>query len=233
MSSEKSVYTFSFDELKDIFNAHLTTQAQISNYPIGFLSFRTKLILWIITICQKYHFRLETLYRTVSIFDRYISSRKVINFADIQQYKLIIIACLSISTKLNEVNANYIKFFTNNLLNSNEGHKNYSSKDVYLTEMEILPSINYQINSSNVCQFNSIFRKICLAHIRSNKVKQSFSNLNNRLLKEFILSEQSISLSPVNGAIVVINATLKEFNENEIDMISTVMDIENLNYFPQ
>ena len=98
------------------------------------------------------------------------------------------------------------------------------------TEMEILPSINYQVNSSNICQFNSIFRKICLAHIRSSKVKQSFSNVNSRLLKEFVLSGKSIGLSPVNGAIVVINATLKEFNENDMDMISAVMDIQNLNY---
>ena len=153
----------------------------------------------------------------------------MLNFADIPQYKLITIACLSISTKINEVNANYIKFFTTVLLNSTPEHT-YSAKDVYLTEMEILPSINYQVNSSNICQFNSIFRKICLAHIRSSKVKQSFSNVNSRLLKEFVLSGKSIGLSPVNGAIVVINATLKEFNENDMDMISAVMDIQNLNY---
>ena len=229
MSSETSIHFFTFDELKDIFRAHLTTQDQISNYPIEFLPLRSRLIFWIITICQKFHFKVETLYLTISIFDRYISSRKVLNFADIPQYKLITIACLSISTKINEVNANYIKFFTTVLLNSTPEHT-YSAKDVYLTEMEILPSINYQVNSSNICQFNSIFRKICLAHIRSSKVKQSFSNVNSRLLKEFVLSGKSIGLSPVNGAIVVINATLKEFNENDMDMISAVMDIQNLNY---
>ena len=229
MSSDTSVHSFTFEELKDIFRAHLTTQDQLSSYPINFLPLRSKLIFWIITICQKFHFKVETLYRTISIFERYISSRKILDFADISQCKLITIACLSISTKINEVNANYIKFFTTVLLNSTPEHT-YSAKDVYLTEMEILPSINYQVNSSNICQFNSIFRKICLAHIRSSKVKQSFSNVNSRLLKEFVLSGKSIGLSPVNGAIVVINATLKEFNENDMDMISAVMDIQNLNY---
>ena len=53
------------------------------------------------------------------------------------------------------------EFFTKNILNV-KTNKLYKSSDIYMEEMEILSSINYCINSSTICQFNSIFTKICL-----------------------------------------------------------------------
>lgn len=144
-------------ELKD----HLSNQEDLKEYPKTFIPLRTQLLNWIINICQRLHFKRETLYRTISLFDQFISATGSKATQDISHYKLVIIACLSISTKINEVNANYNKFFTKNILNV-KTNKLYKSSDIYMEEMEILSSINYCINSSTICQFNSIFTKICL-----------------------------------------------------------------------
>ena len=111
-------------ELKDIFIAHLSNQEDLKEYPKTFIPLRTQLLNWIINICQRLHFKRETLYRTISLFDQFISATGSKATQDISHYKLVIIACLSISTKIS--------------------------------------SINYCINSSTICQFNSIFTKICL-----------------------------------------------------------------------
>ena len=143
-------------ELKDIFIAHLSNQEDLKEYPKTFIPLRTQLLNWIINICQRLHFKRETLYRTISLFDQLISATGSKATQDISHYKLVIIACLSISTKINED-----KFFTKNILNV-KTNKLYKSSDIYMEEMEILSSINYCINSSTICQFNSIFTKICL-----------------------------------------------------------------------
>ena len=144
-------------ELKD----HLSNQEDLKEYPKTLIPLRTQLLNWIINICQRLHFKRETLYRTISLFDQFISATGSKATQDISHYKLVIIACLSISTKINEVNANYNKFFTKNILNV-KTNKLYKSSDIYMEEMEILSSINYCINSSTICQFNSIFTIICL-----------------------------------------------------------------------
>lgn len=214
-------------ELKDIFLAHLSNQEYLKEYPINFLPLRTKLLNWIMGICQRLHFKRETLYRTISLFDQFIAVTKN-KKQDISYYELVIIACLSISTKINEVNANYIKFFTKNILNV-KTNKQYKSSDVYMEEMEILSSINYCINSSTICQFNSIFTKICLSHCINVKSKQLFSTLNDKILREYIISSNSLLVSPVNGAILVMNATLNYFKDNEVNKIAIIASLSNLN----
>lgn len=97
-------------ELKDIFIANLSNQEDLKEYPKTFIPLRTQLLNWIINICQRPHFKRETLYRTISLFDQFISATGSKATQDISHYKLVIIACLSISTKINEVNANYNKF---------------------------------------------------------------------------------------------------------------------------
>lgn len=214
-------------ELKDIFIAHLSNQEDLKEYPKNFIPLRTQLLNWVINICQRLHFKQETLYRTISLFDQFISATGSKATQDISHYKLVIIACLSISTKINEVNANYIKFFTKNILNV-KTNKLYKSSDIYTEEMEILSSINYCINSSTICQFNSIFTKICLSHFINGKSKQLFSTLNDKLLREYVVSSNSLVVSPVNGAILVMNATLNYFKDNEVNKIAVIASLSNL-----
>ena len=228
MSSHESNRNKAIAYLKDIFIAHLSHQDELYNYPRFFLSIRSELVKWIIKICQKLRFKKETLYRTISIFDRYVSSSKESSTSnDMSKCKLIIITCLSIATKVNEVNANYLKFFTKNILNFHSNIQ-YTSSDVYMKECEILSKINYCINSSNICQFNSIFEKICLMFFKNNRSKQKFISINDSMLKEYISSPQSIEISPVNGAMKIVNMALNSFKENDVGKAEVIAAIENL-----
>ena len=227
MTSHESNRNKAIAYLKDIFIAHLTHQDELNNYPRFFLSIRGELVKWIIKICQKLRFKKETLYRTISIFDRYISSSQESSSNDMSKYKLIIITCLSIATKVNEVNANYLKFFTKNILNFHSNIQ-YTSSDVYMKECEILSKLNYCITSPTICQLTSFCDTLRLAFFTNNTTRLEFISINDAMLIEYISTPQSIEVSPVNGAMKIVNMALNSFKENDVGKAEVIAAIENL-----
>lgn len=229
MSIELDYASKNFDEIKDIFNAHLSKQFVIKKYPISFLKIRSKLVDWIIKVCEKFYFKKETLFRTISLFDMYVSLASQKENETIYKSRLSIVSCLSLATKLNEINSNYTKFFTNTLLNQKGTTELYTNFDIAQKEMEILQTINYCLNSTNVYHFNNIFVILCLKYIRTEKIKEKFLLKNEHILKEYLQSEQCVLQSPINCAILVINATLKQFNKEEINIEEIIRTITSLN----
>ena len=82
---------------------------------------RNNMVKWIVFLCDTLKFNLQTLFRSVIIFDIFISRSKICKLEneELTQEKLnlITIACLSLATKLEEVNCNFVSFFTEKVLN--------------------------------------------------------------------------------------------------------------------
>lgn len=83
-----------------------------SEYIISIDGARANMVNWLSFLCGKLNFSDQTLFRSVSIFDQYISKMTIDEASELdQQYlNLITIACLSLATKLEEINCNYISF---------------------------------------------------------------------------------------------------------------------------
>ena len=83
---------------------------------------RNNMVKWLVFLCDTLKFNLQTLFRSVIIFDIFISRSKICKLEneELTQEKLnlITIACLSLATKLEEVNCNYVSFFTEKVLNT-------------------------------------------------------------------------------------------------------------------
>ena len=76
------------------------------NYPISLSNIRPQIINWLIFLCENLNFSIQTLYRSVIIFEQYLS--KLNNFTLTQEkLNLIAIASLSLGTKIEEINCNY------------------------------------------------------------------------------------------------------------------------------
>lgn len=217
----------SIEELNDIFKAHYSNQHELSLFPSIFSNARNKLVQWVIQICQKLYLKPETMHRTICMFDAYISlNKKKWDVIDINELKFMLVACLSISTKLNELNANYIKFFTDQILNSKNSNikgKQYSYEDLSLTEMLLIRYIDYNTNAPNVYHFNSIFMRICLIEIDSSITKEALIRLNSKVLNSFLLTKYVVQLSAVNSAIMVLNETLTHFYHNKNNSTSQLI----------
>jgi hypothetical protein len=113
---------------------------------------------WLSFLCSKLNFSEQTLFRSVSIFDEYISNLTIDEASQIdQQYlNLITIACLSLATKLEEINCNYISFLNDKVLNS-PNSKIFTNNDLTNMEFQILKELQYNTMLSTPLDFIEIY----------------------------------------------------------------------------
>ena len=146
-------------ELSETFSLYLTKQQLIQSYPEELIPVRTQIVDWLIFLCHNLSFKTETLFRAISIFDLYISRQNSsISFYEV---KLVAIASLSISTKIEEINCNFVQFLTDNVLNGGN-QQIYTTSELTKKEIEILKTLNFNTNQSTSYQFLTIFHQICL-----------------------------------------------------------------------
>ena len=151
-----------------------------SEYIISIEGARTNMVNWLSFLCGKLNFSDQTLFRSVSIFDQYISKMTMDEASELdQQYlNLITIACLSLATKLEEINCNYISFLNEKVLNS-PNSQIFTNKDLTNMEFKILKTLNYNTMYSTPLDFIEIYLEI-------------FSNVlgsNNAMINPLIISD--------------------------------------------
>ena len=106
---------------------------------------RNNMVKWLVFLCDTLNFNFQTLNRAIIIFDKYISLSDLFENEDLTQEKmnLITIGCLSLGTKLEEINCNYVKFFTDKVLNLPDCQI-FSVKDLTNMEMLILKKLSFK-----------------------------------------------------------------------------------------
>ena len=119
------------------------------------------LVNWLSFLCSKLKFRDQTLFRRLSLFDQYIAKKSLAEASNLNQenLNLITIACLSLSTKLEEINLNYISFLNEKVLNSPDS-KTFTNKDLAKIELTILKALKYKSIYSTLFDFFDIYIEI-------------------------------------------------------------------------
>ena len=194
--------------LKENYNNFKNDEPNIflqKNHSISFIEVRKNMLNWIIFLCEKLNFHTETLFRSVTIFDLYMSRRDE-NYSQ-NELNLITIACLSLSTKIEEINCNYISFFNEKVLNPPNEHI-YNNIDLTKMEFKILKELNYKIIYSTPFDFLEIYTEIFKNILNQNK------NLNNdNFPKDYIINVKILAINLIKDNIV-----------NEIFMKNTYSD---------
>ena len=190
-----------------------------TEYILSIDEARTNMINWLSFLCNKLNFSDQTLFRSISLFDQYfskISPEEVLNLS--QQYlNLITIACLSLSTKLEEINCNYISFLNEKVLNS-PNSKTFKNKDLTQMELKILKTLNFKTLYSTPLDFLEIyleiFRKILLEG-DSLMDSQSFLNikaLSINLMKNNINNIMYLTNTSSNFANICLMKALEQIS---------------------
>jgi len=164
-----------------------------SEYIISIDGARTSMVNWLSFLCGKLNFSDQTLFRSVSIFDQYISKMTMDEASELgQQYlNLITIACLSLATKLEEINCNYISFLNEKVLNS-PNSQIFTNKDLTNMEFKILKRLNYNTMYSTPLDFIEIYLEIFANVLGSNNtminplIISDIKNLSINLMKNNI-----------------------------------------------
>ena len=191
--------------LKENYNNFKNDEPNIflqKNHSISFIEVRKNMLNWIIFLCEKLNFHTETLFRSVTIFDLYMSRRDE-NYSQ-NELNLITIACLSLSTKIEEINCNYISFLNEKVLNTPNEHI-FSNKDLTRMEFKILKELNFKIIYSTPFDFLETYIAVF-----SNILNQKKYSNNNIFPKCLISKIKTLTIDLIKNNIV-----------NEIFMINS------------
>ena len=162
----------SIKENFDNFKEEELAPINLEDYKISIDDSRSVLISWLSFLCSKLNFTEQSLFRCVSIFDQYISriSKEEASNLDKDYLSLVAIACLSLATKLEEINCNYVKFLNEKVLNS-PNSKVYTIKDLTTMELKILKALKYKTIYSTPLDFIEIYIEIFKSVLGNNRTK--------------------------------------------------------------
>ncbi len=185
------------------------------NYPISLSEVRTQLINWLIFLCDNLNFSIQTLNRSVIIFDQFISKNQKIVLTQ-ENLKLIAISSLSLGTKLEEINCNYTSFFTEKVLNSPQCEI-YKKSDLTKMEFEILKKLNFKTLYSTAFDFASIYLQLFKMYCNSNEfLFQNFTQVYESQLKSYLLNDMFITMSQSDVAYIAFSNSFNYMGLNNI-----------------
>ena len=225
----------SLSELNECYLNYKEKEMQIDIYPTELVIIREDIINWLEFLCQNLNFRKETLFRSIELYDLYISKVYNTNIGSMDQIKLTAIACLSLSTKLEEINCNFVKFLTEKVLNGNKGKSNqeeiFTTKDLINKEFGILKELNFRTNQSTSFQYLTIFHQICFNLLGNTQQFNYIVNLSEQVLLNntknyqlFLMSSKDIALFSFTQSLNI----LQKYDINKIIIYNIYVQISKI-----
>ena len=201
-----NINNINLSDLKETFTNLKEDEASPKNPSVYFISIdgaRSNIVDWLSFLCSKLNFSDQTLFRSVSIFDEYISKLTINDSSKInQQYlNLIAIACLSLATKLEEINCNYISFLNEKVLNS-PNSKIFTSNDLINMEFQILKALQYNTMFSTPLDFIEIYLDIFGNVLGSNN-----SMINNQIISDIKILAINLVKSNIKNVMYLSNSS--------------------------
>ena len=201
-----NINNINLSDLKETFTNLKEDEASPKNPSVYFISIdgaRSNIVDWLSFLCSKLNFSDQTLFRSMSIFDEYISKLTINDSSKInQQYlNLIAIACLSLATKLEEINCNYISFLNEKVLNS-PNSKIFTSNDLINMEFQILKALQYNTMFSTPLDFIEIYLDIFRNVLGSNN-----SMINNQIISDIKILAINLVKSNIKNVMYLSNSS--------------------------
>ena len=179
---------------------------------------RNNMVKWLSFLCETLNFNTQTLYRSVIIFDKFISVSDLLENEDLTQEKmnLITIGCLSLATKLEEINCNYVKFFTDKVINLPDCQI-FSVKD--LTNMEIIILKKLKFKTLYTTSYDFLIYYLNLAEYLYNFPKFFIENIKNYalfLMKQNINTNLFLSMCQSDYAFFCLQQAFIQIFQNDV-----------------
>ena len=179
---------------------------------------RNNMIKWLAFLCDTLNFNLQTLIRSVLIFDKFISTSEICNLDNEQltqeKLNLITIACLSLGTKLEEINCNYVSFFTEKVLNL-PNCKIFTVKDLTKMELTILKELNYKTLYTTSYDFIIFYLEVFKFFFNPNyQFTQNLKLLAESIMKQNINTNIFLNMTQSDYAFACLNQAFNQIVNN-------------------
>jgi hypothetical protein len=195
---------------------------------------RNNMIKWLSFLCNTLNFNSQTLIRSTIIFDKFLASSPICNLDDgeltQEKLNLITIACLSLGTKLEEINCNYVSFFTEKVLNL-PNCQIFTVKDLTKMELTILKELNYKTLYTTSYDFILFYLDIFKYFFNPNF--QFIHNLKifaENIMKQNINTNIFVNMTQSDYALTCLNQAFAQFGlDNIMNQIRNILMIFNIN----
>jgi hypothetical protein len=188
---------------------------------------RNNMVKWLQFLCETLNFNNQTLFRSVIIFDKYLSSSKNLReMEELTQEKLnlIAIACLSLGTKLEEINCNYVSFFTEKVLNLPDCQI-FTVKDLTKMEMNVLKELKYKTLYTTSYDFMLFYLEIFKYYFNpSSQFIYNVRHCTELLMKQNIMNNIFLNMNQSDYALACLNQTFIQIGMN-IFIINQIRNI--------
>ena len=195
---------------------------------------RNNMIKWLVFLCDTLNFNIQTLNRSVLIFDKFISTSNICNLdnGELTQEKLnlITIACLSLGTKLEEINCNYVSFFTEKVLNL-PNCEIFTVNDLTKMELTILKELNYKTLYTTSYDFMLFYLEVFKYFFNpNNQFIQNLKIFAQNIMKQNINNNLFLSMSQSDYAFLCLNQAFTKIGMNNImNQIRNILMMFNIN----
>ena len=195
---------------------------------------RNNMVKWLQFLCTTLNFNTQTLFRSSIIFDKFISRSEMCKLENGQltqeKLNLITIACLSLATKLEEVNCNYVSFFTEKVLNS-PTCKIFTIKDLTKMELIILKELNFKTLYTTAYDFMLFYLEIFQYIFNPNYLLvQNIKFLAENLMKQNINTNIFLNMSQTDYSLACLSQAFIQIGmENIMNQIRNILMIFNIN----
>ena len=195
---------------------------------------RNNMVKWLSFLCNTLNFNSQTLIRSTIIFDKFLASSPICNIDDgeltQEKLNLITIACLSLGTKLEEINCNYVSFFTEKVLNL-PNCQIFTVKDLTKMELTILKELNYKTLYTTSYDFILFYLEIFKYFFNPNF--QFIHNLKifaENIMKQNINTNIFVNMTQSDYALTCLNQAFAQFGlDNIMNQIRNILMIFNIN----
>jgi hypothetical protein len=195
---------------------------------------RNNMVKWLSFLCNTLNFNSQTLIRSTIIFDKFLASSPICNLDDREltqeKLNLITIACLSLGTKLEEINCNYVSFFTEKVLNL-PNCQIFTVKDLTKMELTILKELNYKTLYTTSYDFILFYLDIFKYFFNPNF--QFIHNLKifaENIMKQNINTNIFVNMTQSDYALTCLNQAFAQFGlDNIMNQIRNILMIFNIN----
>ena len=195
---------------------------------------RNNMVRWLQFLCDTLNFNLQTLFRSVLIFDKFISTSKLclLDNDELTQEKLnlIAIACLSLGTKLEEINCNYVSFFTEKVLNL-PNCEIFTVKDLTKMEMTVLKELNFKTLYTTSYDFMLFYLDIFKYFFNpSFIIIENIKKCAENIMKQNIMNNFFLNMSQSDYAYACLNQVFMQIGMNNImNQIRNILMIFDIN----
>lgn len=222
---------FSLKEYKTIFKIaknkllNLDLKNNLSNHDItGRL--RVKMIDWMIEVLKLYNQKECTIYRCIFLLDYYLKKEKL--KIPVKSLHLIGATCIFIGSKNEEVYPIKLDVLLDKIL-----FNKFSKTDILRKELEILKTIDFKINLTNVFDVSKF--TFCFFNFKNSKIMNFFQKSCLLLNKMFLFSEKimnDFNLSEIAGFSMILTMNIikkldKKLNFNKY--VKKILDLFCIN----